>query len=116
MSTLLILSKIPKNIELMADFLKKHGFDSVPASSYEQLEEALSNNSFDAALLDISGFDSKIWSYCEKIKYTGKDFLIISSVKNPKIDHEGLKKGAKGVIGKPVVMKELIELIKAMLK
>lgn len=116
MATILVLSKMTKNLELMSDFLNKQGFVSVIASSYEDLDKIFNQNDFDLALLDIAGFDSKIWSYCERISQTEKPFFIISPIKNPKIDHEGLKKGAKGVIVKPLVMKELIDLINAMLK
>ncbi|ODA43904.1 Two-component system response regulator OmpR [Thermodesulfovibrio sp. N1] len=114
MTTILILSKLNKNLELVAEFFKKQGFDSVSASSYEDLDRILSSLSFDIALLDIGGFDSKIWHYCEKINNYGKPFFIISSVKNPKIDKEGIKKGARGVLVKPLVMKELNEIIKAL--
>jgi DNA-binding response OmpR family regulator len=114
MATILILSKLSKNLELMAEFFKKQGFDSISASSYEDLDRILSSLSFDVALLDIGGFDSKIWHYCEKINKHGTPFFIISAVKNPKIDKEGLKKGARGVLVKPLVMKELNEIIKAL--
>lgn len=116
MATILILTKIEKNLELMANFLNKQGFTSVSALSYDDLDKILVQNEFDLALLDIAGFDSRIWSYCERINQLGKAFFLISPVKNPKIDREGLKKGARGVIVKPLVMKELMELIKAMLK
>lgn len=116
MATILVLSKITKNLELMADFLNKQGFNSVVASSYEDLDKIFMQNNFDLALLDIAGFDSKIWNYCERLSRADKPFFIISPIKNPKIDHEGVKKGAKGVIVKPLVMKELIDLINAMLK
>lgn len=116
MATILILSRIKKNQELMANFLNTQGFTSVFASSFEDLDRIINQNDFDIALLDIAGFDSRIWSYCERINQLGKAFFLISPVKNPKIDHEGLKKGARGVIVKPLFMKELIELIKAMLK
>lgn len=116
MPTILVLSKITKNLELMSDFLNKQGFDSVVASSYEDLDKIFNKNDFDLALLDIAGFDSKIWSYCERLSQADKPFFIISPQKNPKIDHESLKKGARGVIVKPLVMKELIDLINAMLK
>jgi len=116
MSTILVLSKITKNLELMIDFLNKQGLDSIVASSYEDLDRIFTQNDYDLALLDIAGFDSKIWSYCERISQAEKPFFIISPIKNPKIDHEGLKKGARGVIVKPLVMKELIDLINAMLK
>ncbi|MCX7771273.1 MAG: response regulator [Proteobacteria bacterium] len=116
MATILILSKTPKNIELMAEFLNKQGFNSVSASSYEDLDRIINDKNFDLALLDIVGFDNRIWSYFEKINQTDKPFFIISNLKNPKINSEGLKKGAKGVMVKPILMRELIDLIKAMLK
>lgn len=116
MVNILILSRIERNLELMTNFLSKQGFTSVSALSYDDLDKILAQNDFDIALLDIAGFDSKIWSYCERINQTKKPFFIISPIKNPKIDHESLKKGARGVIVKPLVMKELIELIKAMVK
>lgn len=116
MKSILILSKLPKNIELISEIFKKEGFSSLSATSYEELDKFLLDASFDLALLDIAGFDNKIFSYCEKLNKLGKAFFIISPFKNPKIDNEGVKKGAKGVLVKPLVIKELTELIKAMLQ
>ncbi len=116
MATILILSKNEKNLELMARFLSKQGYNSILTSSYENLEKIIIENRFDLALLDIAGFDSRIWNYCERINKIEKPFFIISPIKNPKINHEGLKKGAKGILEKPLVMKELIDLINVLLK
>jgi DNA-binding response OmpR family regulator len=63
------------------------------------------------ALVDISGFDSSIWSYCERLRASTIPFLVIVPKQNFAIQREILAHGAQGVLVKPLVVKELMGLI-----
>ncbi|WP_038041190.1 response regulator [Thermodesulfobacterium hveragerdense] len=116
MKTILIISKLTKNVELMADFLQKQGYNTIKAYSYKDLDKILIDPHFDIAFLDIAGYDKNIWDYCKKLKLLNKPFYVLSSCNNPKIKEESLTRGAKGVIVKPIVIKEFLAIIQSLLR
>jgi len=76
---ILIVGGNPRNLELLAQFLKKEGYESVPASKLEQFRQFLaSGDRYGLALVDIGGFDRSIWEYCEQCSNQGIPLLIIS--------------------------------------
>ena len=67
------------------------------------------------ALIDISGFDRTIWQYCEQLREKGIPLLVISPRESATITQEGITHGARSVLVKPLVMKELLILIHSMI-
>lgn len=112
-----ILSSLPRNTELLVDFIQKQGYAAQGAVDLDHLDQLLDRGeSISLALLDISGLNVGLWSRCERLQALGIPFLIISPRQSSTVEQEGLAHGARGTLVKPLVMRELAAFIKALLK
>ena len=115
--TLLLVSHLPRNLQLLADFLKKEGYVTLIATNYEEFDQALNQSQVIAgSLIDIAGFDGQIWTRCEHLRAAKIPFLIVSPRQSAAIQQASLSHGARGVMVKPLVVKELIALIRNVLE
>lgn len=115
--TLLLVSRLPRNLQLLAEFLGKAGYATLPAASYEEFDQALTQpQAIDGGLIDIAGFDAEIWTRCEHLRAAKVPFLIFSPKQSVAIQQVSLSHGAKGVMVKPLVVKELIRVIRSILE
>jgi len=114
--TLLLVNRLPRNLQLLADFLAKEGYLTVRASTYEGIDLALANPPLAGALVDITGFDTEIWVRCEQLRTAKIPFLVVSPRQSAAIQQASLSHGAKGVMVKPLVVKELIGVIRSILE
>lgn len=64
------------------------------------------------ALVDIAGFDQRIWERCERMRDERVPFLVIYPQQRAAIQAESLRHGARGVLVKPLVQRELLGLMK----
>jgi len=113
---ILLVGSNPRNLELLAQFLKKESYETISASQLEQFGEVLtSGNRFGLALVDIAGFDRRIWEYCEQCSNQEIPLLIISPQQLSSIRQESMSHGAQGVLFKPLVVKELVNLVNTMI-
>lgn len=113
----LLVNRNQRNLELLTEFLEKEGYTIVAASSLEAFDQALAQEgNTGAALVDITGFDPAIWTRCEQLRRKKKPFLVVSPKQNAAIQQASLSHGARGVMVKPLVVKELIGLIQSMLE
>lgn len=114
--TILLVSHLPRNAQLLAEFLEKEGYVTVSALSYTELDQALDQPAtIDGALVDLSGFDAQIWNRCERLRAAKIPFLVVSSQQSAAIQQAGLAHGARSVMVKPLVIKELIGVVKSLL-
>lgn len=67
-------------------------------------------------LIDITGFDSSIWEWCEQLKNQQIPFLIVSPRQSTVIQQQSLVAGASSILIKPLVIKQLFTLIKSLLE
>lgn len=110
--TILAVDRNRRNLELLSDVLDRHGYETVSASSIEEMEEVLDGaEPVGLVLFDLSGFDRRIWACCERLRGADVPFLVISPRQSAGIRQESLSHGAKGVLVKPLVAAELIGLI-----
>ena len=115
--TLLLINRLPRNLQLLADFLAKEGYPTVRAATYEEIDRALVNPPLLAgALVDIIGFDAEIWARCEQLRAAKIPFLVVSPRQSAAIQQASLSHGAKGVMVKPLVVKELIGVVRGLLE
>src|SRR5258705_10107425 len=102
-----------RNLELLAQFLGKEGYKTHPVATLEEFAAALDGaDNFGLALVDISGFDRRIWEYCERLSDNGIPLLILSHQNTFHIQQESLAHGAQGVLFKPLVVKELTSMLR----
>ena len=115
--TLLLVNRLPRNLQLLADFLAKEGYPTVSAATYEEIDRVLANPPpLAAALVDITGFDAEIWARCEQLRTAKIPFLVVSPRQSAAIQQASFSHGAKGVMVKPLVVKELIGVIQSLLE
>lgn len=115
--TILVIDRNRHNLTLLARYLKKDGYMSVTADSLDAFDRTLAADSqIDLALVGLAGFDESIWLRCEQLRGRGVPFLIISPEESATIAQESLKHGARGVLNKPLVVKELFALLQSLLE
>jgi DNA-binding response OmpR family regulator len=101
-----------RNLELLEQFLNKAGFDTIPVSTLGEFDLTLLRKTpADIALIDVSGFDSSIWSRCERLHQCGLPFLILSTRQTEILQKESVSKGARAVLVKPLIFTELVGII-----
>jgi CheY-like chemotaxis protein len=106
-----------RNLEIITQFLHKEGYLTLSVSTLEGFEQILGQaETLALALIDISGFDRRIWVLCEQLTQQGVPLLVISPQQIPKIQEESLAHGARGVMFKPLVVKQLIRMIHIMMR
>lgn len=105
-----------RNLELLAQLLGKAGYQVLQASRLESFEQVLTNiPNLQLALIDISGFDQRIWNSCKRLQTAGISFLVISPNSNVVIKQQSLIYGARSVLVKPLIIQELLGLIRSLL-
>lgn len=106
-----------RNLELLAQFLGKEGYETYPVTTLEEFAVALDEtDNLGLALVDISGFDRHIWEYCERLSEKGVPLLILSPKHIAHVQQDGLTHGAQGVLFKPLVVKEFTSMIRNMMQ
>jgi len=65
--------------------------------------------------VDIAGFDRSIWERCERLRAADIPFIIISPRQSAAIQEAVLAHGARGVLVKPLAVKELLALVLSLL-
>jgi DNA-binding response OmpR family regulator len=114
--TLLLVGHLPRNLQLLTDFLTKEGYITLTAKNYEEFDQVLNEQKcLDGGLIDIAGFDGQIWTRCEQLRAAKIPFLIFSPRQSATIQQASLSHGARGVMVKPLVAKELITVIQSIL-
>lgn len=105
-----------RNLELLSQFLGQEGYETVTAASLEECDRALNERAYiRLALLDVAGFDRSIWQRCEQLRAAGIPFIIISPGQSVAIQQAGLAYGARGVLVKPLAVKELLGLVRSLI-
>lgn len=115
--TLLLVSRLPRNLQLLADFLGKEGYATLTAASYEEFDQRLALlQTISGSLIDIAGFDAAIWTRCERLREAKVPFLIFSPRQSAAVQQASFSHGARGVMVKPLVVKELIGIVQSILE
>jgi DNA-binding response OmpR family regulator len=116
-SMILAVDRNHRNLELLSQFLGREGYQTRPAATLEEFDQALAEaNSIGLALVDIAGFDRTIWERCEGLRHHKIPFLVLSPRQSAAIQQASLTHGARGVLIKPLVVRELLGLIRSLLE
>ncbi len=109
---ILIVGYLPRNLELLGQFLEKIGYTVLAANNLPDFAAYVDGTyRIGLALVDITGFDRVIWEHCQQCRDLDIPLLIISAQQIPTIHQESMTHGAHGVLFKPLVMKELVSLV-----
>lgn len=114
---ILTVDRNPRNLELLAGFLGKAGYESVSASRIADFDHALDSAAkIDLALVDLAGFDHQIWDRCDRLKEAQIPFLIISAGQPNTVQQDSVTHGARAVLMKPLASKDLLGMIRGLLR
>ncbi|MCW6050641.1 response regulator [Microcoleus sp. A2-C5] len=115
-SIILAVDRNHRNLELLAQFLNKEGYQMIAAYSFEEVAKAISEPArIGMALVDISGFDRQIWHCCEQLRNHQIPFLILSPRQSAAIQHESLCHGARNMLVKPLIVRDLLSIVHSLL-
>lgn len=114
-SIILAVDSNRHNLELLIQYLGQEGYETRSASSLAELNQAIKENKMSLVLIDLSGFDQRIWERCEQLRKARIPFIIISTRRSLIVQQESMKHGARGVLVKPLGVKELVGYIHALL-
>ena len=105
-----------RNLELLQRFLGQEGFETVPAGSLANIRLVLDQTpSIDIAVFDVSGFSSEVWAFCDKLRERIVPFVVISAARSAGVESRAARTGARVVMTKPLVVRNLIQVLHAML-
>lgn len=114
-ASILIVASNVQNLELLEQVLGKEGYRTQGASTLEEFVQLLDGVPLPAlALVDVGGFDQRIWDPCDRLRQGGVPFLLISPGDATAIQEEGLAHGARGILTKPLASRELLNLIRSL--
>ncbi|MCX7854786.1 MAG: response regulator [Anaerolineae bacterium] len=112
---ILTVASNQRNLELLNGALAKAGFHTHGVDTLTGLDGALEQaDNFALALVDLTGFDSSIWERCERLRHAGVPFLVISPYQSADLQRESLRRGARGVLVKPLRIQDVLQLVHAL--
>ncbi|MBE9187174.1 response regulator [Microcoleus sp. LEGE 07076] len=115
-SIILAVDRNQRNLELLSQFLNKEGYQMLAASDLEDAARAIGQPArIKMALVDISGFDRRIWDCCEQLQSHQIPFLILSPKQSAAIGHESFSRGARSILVKPLIVRDLLFVIHSLL-
>ncbi|MCR4408117.1 MAG: response regulator [Anaerolineae bacterium] len=105
-----------RNLELMSQLLSQESYETVTVGSLEEFDQVLNERTgIKLALVDIAGFDRSVWERCERLRAADIPFVIISPRQSAALSQMGLEYGARGVLIKPLTVKELLGVMRSLL-
>lgn len=115
--SILVVDRNQRNLELLAQFLDQAGYQVLAAQELDESGRVLDAHAeISLSLINLSGFDRRIWDLCEQVRTEGMPLLVISPKQSVAIEMESLAHGARGVLTKPLVVRELLALIQRLLE
>ncbi len=115
-SPILAVNNNQQNLNLLIRFLAKERYTTYSVKNIAEFDQALIEQKiFCAALIDISGFDAQIWTRCRQLQEKNVPFIIISSKQSMAIHEMSLGHGARSVLVKPLVIRELLTILRSLL-
>jgi DNA-binding response OmpR family regulator len=101
-----------RNLELLERFLGAAGYRTCAAATLVELDAVLiAPDPIALVLVDLAGFDRGVWDRCEQLRVAGIPFVVLSPLQSAAIQQRSLAHGARGVLIKLVVVKELLGVI-----
>ncbi|RMF90252.1 MAG: DNA-binding response regulator [Nitrospinota bacterium] len=114
---ILAVDRNRRNLELLTQFLTREGYQVQGVASAEELDQVLAaSTQIDLALIDLAGFDRSIWERCEQLRRREIPFLILSPRQSLALQQESLAHGARGVLVKPLAVRELLGIMQSLLE
>ena len=109
---ILVANSNQADLGLLSQQLVKEGYDTLNAASLEELDEIIQKSKNIAlGLIDLSGFDERIWERGDTLRKAKIPYIVISPQRSPLVQRESMKHGVGCLLVKPLSIKELLEHI-----
>ena len=106
-----------RNLELLTQQLENAGYETRGVGSLEELDQEIGAGSrIGLALIDLSGFDERIWERCERLRHADVPFVVLTARRSPTIQREGIRHGASTIAVKPLRVPDLLEFIRTLVE
>ena len=113
---ILLVGNNRANLNLLSQQMRKEGYEPVSVTSLEEFDKVLSEQPKPSlSLMDLSGFDQRIWARCEQLRKERVPFILISPQRSPTVQRDSMKYGASGLLVKPVGVQALVEYVHTLL-
>ncbi len=116
---ILAVDRNHRNLELLANLLRNEGFEIISGVDLEGFDRALARpEAIRLALVDLDGFDAKIWERCLLLQQARIPFLVVLPFSSSwmQLEKKSHECGALAVLLKPVLAKRLLGLIHTLLQ
>ena len=112
----LIASASRTELENLAGSLEKEGYQSIGATSIEELDAALrQSDKIVLALIDITDFDEGLWTRCDLLRQSRVPYVIITPNRAAGIPDLCIRHAAGGAMVKPIDGRSLAAVVQALL-
>lgn len=116
-STILLVDDDPEIRRLVADLLRREGFEAELAESASEMDDALSRVRPDLVILDLMLPGEDGLSICRRLRADSMLPILMLTAKSDEIDRVvGLEMGADDYLAKPFGPRELLARIRALLR
>lgn len=113
---ILVVGSNRANLELLSQHLGREGYDTITATSLEEFDRDLQGEpGVVLSLIDLSGFDQRIWQRCEALRKAKIPFIVVSPQRSPSIQRDSMRHGAGALLVKPIGTRDLMEFVHTML-
>lgn len=114
---ILALNRNQRNLDILTQILGDEGYQVSGVLSPEELDREVEiQGTINLVLMDISGFGRSIWDSCERLRIMKIPFLVLSPHHQQAVEKQSRMLGAQGVMVKPLVVRELLLLIKSLIE
>lgn len=112
-SCILCVGRNRRNQELLSQVLSKAGYEAAVALSYEEILPTVESCAIALVLLDVTGFDEKVWSVCQVLRSHTIPFFIITAPNRAHIpaQYKATHSSLVPLLVKPLSIRPLLTLI-----
>jgi DNA-binding response OmpR family regulator len=116
MPMILVVERTRRNLELLVHCLSEYGYQTLTGANLEEFDQILAApKEIALALVDIGGFDRRIWQRCEQLLEKQVPFFVLAHQHSAAIQYAGIAHGARGVLIKPLTMQVLLGSVRSLL-
>jgi DNA-binding response OmpR family regulator len=116
MPMILVVERTRRNLELLVHCLSEYGYQTLTGANLEEFDQILAApKEIALALVDIGGFDRRIWQRCEQLLEKQVPFFVLAHQHSAAIQYAGIAHGARGVLIKPLTMQILLGSVRSLL-
>lgn len=110
---ILCVGRNKRNQELLSQVLSKAGYEAAVALSYEEILPTVESRSIALVLLDVTGFDEKVWPVCQVLRSHSIPFFIITAPNRAHVpdQYKATHGSPVPLLVKPLSIRPLLTLI-----